>query len=155
MRPVSIDALKEAMHTVSIEGRQQKLLEDGIITVYDVAHNCQAAQLLAEKIKDLGSKGKVHAVFAALKDKDICGLISALSACVDFWYPAILDGKRASNTSQLMDAFNVVMDLEPNCFDSPHAAYATAKENAEQGDLIIVYGSFHTVEAVMKITTNA
>jgi dihydrofolate synthase/folylpolyglutamate synthase len=149
LRPLNPQSISTAMETVFIKGRQQMLIKGGITTIYDVAHNPQAAQLLAEKIKKISPKGKVYAVFAALKDKDLYGLISGLSSCVDFWYPAILEGKRASSKAQLMDAFNTVLDLQPNCFDSPNAAYAIAKNKAGQDDLIIVYGSFLTVEAVM------
>jgi len=63
-----------AMRTVALTGRQQ-VLREAVTTVFDVAHNPQAVSLLAEFIREYQPRGKVHAVFSGLKDKDLCGLI--------------------------------------------------------------------------------
>ena len=138
----------DAMQTVSIIARQQ-IVKDAVSTLFDVAHNPQAVALLAEYIKKNQPKGSVHAVFSGLKDKDLRGLIKPMQSYVDFWYPAVLSSNRAASKTLLAKAF-----LDENCsiavwYNDPWEAYQMAKQQAVPGDLIVVYGSFLTVSAVM------
>ncbi len=146
--PVTWPQVAKAMQTVSIAGRQQVLGGD-MKTIYDVAHNPQAVSLLAEFIQQYKPKRMVHAVFSALKDKDLCGLITPMLSSVDCWYPAVLTGKRAASESLLLAAFRATGCLIPTCFDNPVMAYDAALNGAKPGDLIVVYGSFLTVSAIM------
>ncbi len=151
--PVTPGHWKNAMETVSIAGRQQ-VLQGVVTTLFDVAHNPQAVSLLVDFIQNLQPQGSVHAIFSALKDKNLCGLINPMRFCVDFWYPAVLSGKRASSKSLLMTAFKEALNIEPVCFESPSHAYRGAIQQAMPGDLIVVYGSFLTVSAVMAAESN-
>ena len=146
--PITVMHLEQAMNHVSILGRQQ-IVSGSNKTVLDVAHNPQAVLLLANFIGQFPIKGKVHAVFSGLKDKDLCGLIKPMLFCVDFWYPAVLDGKRAASESQILGAFAAENCWVPTCFSNPMQAYHQAMKQAKPDDLIIVYGSFLTVSAIM------
>lgn len=146
--PITVMQLEQAMNHVSILGRQQ-IVSGSIKTVFDVAHNPQAVLLLANFIAQLPIKGKVHAVFSGLKDKDLCGLIKPMLFCVDFWYPAVLNGKRAASESQILAAFAAENCWISSCFSNPMQAYHQAIMQAKPDDLIIVYGSFLTVSAIM------
>ena len=74
---VNAAQLRLSMQEVALPGRQQ--VELGLVTtVFDVAHNPQAVSLLADFINERPRTGKVHAVFSALKDKDLCGLIKPM-----------------------------------------------------------------------------
>lgn len=146
--PIEPTHWAEAMRSVSILGRQQ-FVEGAISTVFDVAHNPQAVALLADYIKQYRSKGKVHAVFSGLKDKDLRGLIKQMHSYVDFWYPAVLSSKRAASKSLLKAAFKAEHCSIPADFSDPLTAYQVAMQHANPGDLIVVYGSFLTVSAVM------
>lgn len=146
--PVSQEHLYSAMKQIVIPGRLQ-FQQDIISILFDVAHNAQSARLLADTIKALDQKGKVHAVFSALKDKDILGLISPLKDCVDRWYPAQLDNKRASSANMLLSIFEDAEIFVEICYNSPHIAFQTALNQATAGDLIVIYGSFFTVGHVM------
>ncbi|MCX7118638.1 MAG: Mur ligase family protein, partial [Legionellales bacterium] len=94
-------------------------------------------------------QGKIHAVFSALKDKDICGLIKPLSSIVEQWYPASLRGQRAASQEQLQKAFRDVLGEQPHCYEDPIQATQAAVAAAKPGDWIVVYGSFLLVGAVM------
>lgn len=146
--PVSDEHRAQAMRDLFIAGRLQ-LIKGDVDVLYDVSHNSQSAQLLASTIKQLGRTTKIHAVFSALKDKDILGLIIPLKDCVDRWYPAQLDNKRAASTSTLLATFTKAELLVDICYTSPLIAFETALNQAEAGDLIVVYGSFFTVSQVM------
>jgi len=88
-------------------------------------------------------------VFSALKDKDILGLIFPLKDCVDLWYPAQLEGKRASNADLLLSMLGDAEVFVKICYNSPLIAFQAALDQATAGDLIVVYGSFFTVSQVM------
>ena len=148
--PVSVLQWNEAMRAVAILGRQH-VVPGSITTVYDVAHNPQAVELLAGFIARLQTIGKVHAVFSGLKDKDLCGLIRPLLTCVDFWYLATLTGKRSASEALLQSAFQAEAGAEAPYYRHPEEAFRAAQQQANPGDLIVVYGSFLTVAAVMAI----
>lgn len=147
--PITIDAWTLAMQQVRVNGRQQ--YRPGRVSfLYDVAHNPQAARALAECVQSIPGVGKVHAIFSALKDKDICGLIKPLSTIVGQWYPACLQGKRAATAAQLETALTENAVEYVACFDDPIQAMQAAQSAAQPGDLIVAYGSFWLVGAVMK-----
>ena len=136
------------MAGVSLQGRLQ-CVDGPVKTLFDVAHNPQAVRLLKEFIVHQGIRGKIYAVFSALADKDLDGLIEPLSALVSVWYPARLTGERALTDAQLSDALHRMRVNCLPCFADPVSAYRAVLEQAESDDLIVVYGSFLTVGAVM------
>jgi dihydrofolate synthase/folylpolyglutamate synthase len=146
--PVSHAHLVGAMKSVSILGRQQ-LISGIVSTLFDVSHNPQAVTLLADYIKQYPLKGKIRAVFSGLKDKDLHGLIKPMHSSVDFWYPAVLSNKRAASKSLLKTVFQAENCSVVDFFSDPLTAYHAALQDAAPGDLIVVYGSFLTVSAVM------
>lgn len=146
--PVTATDWHNAMRTMTILGRQH-WVKGTVSMLYDVAHNPQAAGFLAQCLRDKMPQGRVHAVFSALKDKDICGLIRPLSSIVDQWYPTCLEGKRATSREHLLDAFATTIGARPYCYEHPVQAGRAALSSAEPGDLILVYGSFMVVGPVM------
>jgi len=137
-----------AMRAVALSGRQH-VVRGVVTTVFDVAHNPQAVLLLAKFISEYQHRGKVHAVFSGLKDKDLCGLIRPMQSCVDFWYLATLSGIRAASEPMLLAAFHAESGCVAPCFSNPVMAYRAAMQQANPGDLIVIYGSFLMVGAVM------
>ncbi|CEG56694.1 bifunctional tetrahydrofolate synthase/dihydrofolate synthase [Legionella fallonii] len=151
--PLAEEHFYVALDRVCLPGRLQ-YQQDIISILYDVAHNAQSARLLAEAIKKIEGGGRVHAVFSALKDKDILGLIVPLRDCVDLWYPAELDNKRASSAELLLARFvdaEIFVDI---CYTNPFIAFQAALDHAVAGDLIVVYGSFFTVGHVLTAQHN-
>jgi dihydrofolate synthase / folylpolyglutamate synthase len=146
--PITLEQLAIGIKDASIQGRQQ-IVKGEVTTVFDIAHNPQAVGLLAQFIENYHPKNKIHAVFAGLKDKDLCGLINPMSSLVDYWYPALLSGKRAASETLLRECLITENCAVKTCYNSPLAAYEAAKQAAKCGDLIVVYGSFLTVSAVM------
>jgi dihydrofolate synthase/folylpolyglutamate synthase len=150
---ISTEDIRTALSKLFVPGRLQ--FEKGQINVlYDVSHNPQSARLLASTLRSLGKNTKIHAVFSALKEKDIQGLINPLKDCVDYWYPAQLEVKRAMSATQLLSHFKKAEILAEICYNSPILAFETALSQAKPGDLIVVYGSFFTVSHVMAARPN-
>ncbi|MBA2652619.1 MAG: bifunctional folylpolyglutamate synthase/dihydrofolate synthase [Tatlockia sp.] len=144
--PLNPSHWEKALKKLFLSGRLE-LINAEFTTLLDVSHNPQAAKLLAEFIQKYQPKKAVHAVFSALKDKDIPGLIAPLLDCVDTWFPALLPGKRAASKEQITLAFKI-NGLNVICYDNPLLAYKAASDSAQPGDLIVVYGSFITVAEV-------
>jgi len=147
--PVSRDVIEQAMRDVRIVGRQQ-WVHGEVAILYDVAHNPQSVSLLAEKMRHMKWTGRVLAVFSGLQDKDLCGLIRLMRSSVDVWYPTVLSTKRAASESLILNAFSTEGIEVGACYPHPAKAYRAALAQASPGDLIVVYGSFMTVSAIMR-----
>jgi dihydrofolate synthase/folylpolyglutamate synthase len=146
--PVDMKSLRQAMQSVFTPGRLQ-IVKEPHLTVFDVSHNPQSVLLLADFLKTNFPNKTIHAVFSALIDKNHTKLIEPLYRLVAFWYPAVLDGKRATDEKTLLDAFKSCNLLLLHCFSTPGEAYDAACRKAKAEDLIVVFGSFHTVGSVM------
>ena len=90
---------------------------------------------------------KVHVVCAMLGDKDSASTLSVIKPFADRWYIAGLDCERGATASQLFDSLGVASASQ---FDDVVAALEAAKRNAHQDELIVVFGSFFTVAAILE-----
>lgn len=147
--PVSADAVRRGLATVRWPGRFQ-VLRGRPVVVLDVAHNPQAAEMLARNLAEMGSYPMTYAVFGMLQDKDIEGVCAALKGKVDAWYAATLGSARGAPAQALARA---IRSSDPSAevtqFDSPRSAFAAACKRARGDARIIVFGSFLTVAEVM------
>lgn len=147
--PVLNSSICNAMGRISISGRQQ-VIKDTSTTVLDVAHNHQAVCELASFIS-VNTGLKIYAVFSALQDKDLYGLINPLAPLVDFWYTAPLNSTRAAPVEVIEGYINQLTGKKVCVFNDPAEAYKAAHKRATKDDIIIVYGSFLTVSSVLNI----
>ncbi len=77
--PISAQAVRNGLATVELAGRFQ-ILPGQPAVVLDVAHNPQAAAALAFNLDQMGFFPRTHAVFGAMRDKDIAGMLGAPGA---------------------------------------------------------------------------
>jgi dihydrofolate synthase/folylpolyglutamate synthase len=149
--PVSAGAVREGLLTVDLPGRFQVLPGRPTI-VLDVAHNPHAARVLADELGAMGFHPQTLAVFGVFADKDIPGIVAALKQRIDRWLIAPLPGPRGVATDALR-AKLVTAGVEPSAirtFSDIAAAYAFARETADEADRIAVFGSFLTVAAALQ-----
>jgi len=136
--------IREWLDKAILPGRFQTVASAPRV-ILDVAHNPHAASYLASRLAELPKQGKVHAVVGMLHDKDIAGTLACLAPQVDNWYCAPLEGPRGATAEQLMaylpagQRFSSVVD-----------AWQAALQQAQQQDIVLVCGSFHTVAQVME-----
>ncbi|MFZ9164225.1 MAG: bifunctional tetrahydrofolate synthase/dihydrofolate synthase [Polynucleobacter sp.] len=150
--PVSAQDIRNGLALVELPGRFQ-VLPGRPTVVLDVAHNPHAAATLAESIEAMAYHPYTYAVFGAMADKDIDGVLKPLLNTVDYWYCTDLPTSRAASASDLakrLRAFN----KEALVFMDPGAAYQAALDKAGEGDRILVFGSFYTVSGVMAYRNN-
>lgn len=115
----------------------------------DVGHNPQAARYLAKHLKTV-KYNKLYAVSGMLKDKDIINTFQPLLALVDHWYLGSLSVPRGANAAELAERLSLNKD-STNCFDNIAQAFKMANKNSTATDLILVFGSFHTVAEVRRL----
>jgi dihydrofolate synthase/folylpolyglutamate synthase len=152
--PVTMNDIRAGLLQADNPGRFQ-VLPGRPAVILDVAHNPQAARALAASLDAMGGGGKTLAVFAMLKDKDIPGVIAALKARVAHWFIAGLGGPRGASADDLGAALaSVAIDAFTPC-DTVASAYAQACGKAEENDRIVVFGSFYTVAAVMRVRASS
>lgn len=143
--PVSEESIKQALATVSLKGRLQ-IIEGEVIQIYDVSHNPASVALLAKKLMELPCQGTTRAVFSMLSDKDILESVNVIKHCIDQWYVATLNDKRAAPIGMLEQAFIEARVNKVEYFQNIQLAKQKALEDAVAGDRIIVFGSFHVLK---------
>jgi dihydrofolate synthase / folylpolyglutamate synthase len=113
--------------------------------VLDVAHNPDAARVLARNLKANAISGKTLAVCGILADKDAAGIVAMLDHCIDAWWCASVDGTRGRSGAALAAVVQAAVRGPVIATDSVASACAAAASAAERHDRIVVFGSFHTV----------
>ena len=158
---LSAQVVKQVFAETRIAGRFQRSCFRERELVLDVAHNPAAATLLAKRLAALGAS-RVHCVFGVLADKDITGIVTPLLPLVSHWHLCELpDAPRAAEAGEVAAlVYNYAspvedtgMDLSDSmirCYDNPQQALGGAIEASAPGDMIVVFGSFYTVAAVLK-----
>ncbi|MBR6975596.1 MAG: bifunctional tetrahydrofolate synthase/dihydrofolate synthase [Ottowia sp.] len=149
--PVPDEAMRAGLSAATLTGRLQ-VLEGWPQVVLDVAHNPQAATALAQALRALGAAPRTHAVFGAMADKDVAGVLACLDEAVDAWYFCGLPTPRAASAGQLLDIWRSATKREnvarAATFDTPAQALDAAARACCSADRIIVFGSFYTVAGV-------
>lgn len=148
---ITQDEIAKGLIQSSLVGRFQTIQQNPLVIV-DVAHNPHAATYLVkqlDKLKAQRSKmGNIRIVIGMLKDKDIQGTLSILKG--DVWYCASLYGERGCQAEVLKGYLEDKGESIIFTFDDVLTAYQKAMQEAEEDDIIIVCGSFHTVADVLE-----
>ncbi|HJV85638.1 MAG TPA: bifunctional tetrahydrofolate synthase/dihydrofolate synthase [Noviherbaspirillum sp.] len=156
--PVGAQEVRNGLVMVDLPGRFQ-VLPGRPTVILDVAHNPHAAATLAQNLNHMAFHPYTYAVFGAMQDKDISGIIAQIKDKIDHWCVTDLPLPRAATAEQirqkLLDA-GVIPEAKAGAertiqtFSSPAAAYANALSRAGENDRIAVFGSFLTVAGVME-----
>ena len=117
--------------------------------VIDVAHNPQAAHALADNLRRLPRQGRLLAVFGALADKDVEGVVRPLSGCVDHWYLGSIEDDRGLGGDALVDRAAGLL-VGATRYGSVVEAFDVAVAAAAEQDVVLVFGSFMAAGAVLR-----
>jgi len=142
--PVAMQEVRRGLAEVVLPGRFQ-VLPGRPQVILDVAHNVEAAKVLADNLLASGYASETIAVCGMLRDKDIGGVLRALEPRITRWHFASLPGLRGASADELEKALGRSDERHP----SPEAALVSALKRAGEGDKIVVFGSFLTVGEVM------
>jgi dihydrofolate synthase/folylpolyglutamate synthase len=154
--PVSAQAVRTGLALVDLPGRFQ-IVPGQPTLVLDVAHNPHSVAALAVNLDQMGYHPATHAVFGAMRDKDIANLLARMAGLVDHWHFCDLATPRAATARELADGLKALASTLPaaaratvECHRDPAAALRAAVEGADPADRIVVFGSFYTVGGVLK-----
>jgi dihydrofolate synthase/folylpolyglutamate synthase len=142
--PLGMQDIRRGLAEVTLPARFQ-VLPGRPQVILDVAHNAQAAQVLADNLAASGFAPETIAVCGMLRDKDAAGVLRTLAPRITRWHLASLTGPRAARADELAKH----VDGAVECFASPASAFAAALSRANENDKIVVFGSFLTVGEVM------
>ncbi len=144
--PVPEEAIRVALPSLRLRGRYERIGR----LILDVAHNAEAAAVLADNLRADGFEGRVVLVLGMLADKPVTEVCAALAPLLRRAYFGGLPGARGLDGEQLrlraLEA-GVVGDSDA----SVESAFARAWHAAEGDAIVLVCGSFLTVAAVARL----
>jgi dihydrofolate synthase/folylpolyglutamate synthase len=138
------------LQTAFLPGRCQ--IDCGAPTwLFDVAHNREAFSALAAAVAAYPCHGVRHLVCALLDDKDPDSLATALQPLVTHWYPTTVTSPRAMASQTLTERLIASGVAVQQSYSDLEAALMAAYAAAQPADMILVTGSFITVESAFAI----
>jgi dihydrofolate synthase/folylpolyglutamate synthase len=143
--PVSEASIRQGLENVHLAGRFQ-LIDDKIPVLLDVGHNPQAVETLVEYLTKTFRDKRIHAIFSMMRDKDIAGVLEIMHPVVYDWFFAPLANPRAATESLMREIFlQSSVDNVSFGFAGFSEAFDAAKKQSQEGDLLLVFGSFFLV----------
>ena len=149
--PVSREQLDKGLAKQNLSARLQ-LIDQNPAILLDVSHNEESVGAMIAFIDELQINGHIHAIFGALADKRYNTAFTELKKRVDAWYLTSLEGERGQSAQALADKLfstKEKMDTNYQLFETPTSAFKLAKRIADKHDIIVIFGSFHVVGAII------
>jgi dihydrofolate synthase/folylpolyglutamate synthase len=135
-----------------VTGRREILQVGQLSYVIDVAHNPASAAMLGEFLVSEPCQGRTLAIFSAMADKDIAGILAPLTTCVDAWFVADQpDNPRAAAASDIASTLRSIGATMISVSKNLRQALRRAQQLMSIDDRLVVFGSFYTVAAVQPL----
>ena len=147
---ISDSHISEGLQQTQLPGRLQQLSNAPDIFA-DVAHNPQSAAALADYLYSNPVAGSNIALFSALNDKDLHGIIDPLKSIFDRWQLIPLAGERGRDAAQLraeLLKLGITAPLEAH--DSFDSALNVLEKTLNSHDRVVAFGSFLVVSELMQ-----
>jgi dihydrofolate synthase / folylpolyglutamate synthase len=149
------DAIETGIHNARLAGRFEIRQIQNKTVIFDAGHNPHGVEFLLKQLRKFLEYNKqyteVVSVFSMLADKDIHSVVKLLKNSVFTWKIAPLTAPRAASMQQLESA---LQDEAVQQFKNVQAAFQSALKESKNNQLILVCGSFHTLEAVWEYLEN-
>ncbi|WP_233080078.1 bifunctional tetrahydrofolate synthase/dihydrofolate synthase [Rheinheimera soli] len=139
----------EVLSALSLPGRMQWLSKTPGILL-DVAHNPQSAGYLAAQLQFIKERyARVHLLVGMLKDKDIQQSLAPFHQLADHWHLVDLPGARGASANMLLGQLPIQSSY--CCYSDLESGYQKALLSLQANDLLVIFGSFVTVSAVLAL----
>lgn len=151
--PVSQAHVRQGLMDVRVDGRcqiipvNQSMGEQTLIL--DVAHNPDSVQCLAQLVREMKQSNQVHALVGMMKDKALAESLAPMQQLVSHWYIVKAPIERAAETEQLLAIIDMFPATSSVCFEQIQVAFSEMQLRAKSGDILLVFGSFYTVAAIL------
>jgi dihydrofolate synthase/folylpolyglutamate synthase len=142
-------AISEGIQNAKLQGRFEIRQIHNKTVIFDAGHNPHGVAFLLNQLRNFLKYNKqyteVVSVFSMLADKDVKSVTELLKDSIQMWKIAALTVPRAAPIEQLDQA---LQGQHVQHFDSVKLAFKSALDETKNNQLILVCGSFHTLEAV-------
>ena len=142
-------AISEGIQNAKLQGRFEIRQIQNKTVIFDAGHNPHGVAFLLNQLRNFLKYNKqyteVVSVFSMLADKDVKSVTELLKDSIQMWKIAALTVPRAAPIEQLDQA---LQGQHVQHFDSVKLAFKSALDETKNNQLILVCGSFHTLEAV-------
>lgn len=146
---VSQAALQQGLKQVVLQGRLQQVKQSPAVWV-DVAHNPQAARVLAQWLEANPIQGKTYALFSMLADKDIESVLDILKPHINEWHVFSLTGSRALSSADMEKRLQQVTQEQAIVLNEDLAnAWSVLNNRLTPVDRVVAFGSFLVVSEVL------
>ena len=123
------------------------------LVVLDGAHNPAGAEALALALRESFAFDRLLLVAAVSSNKDVGGIVAPLVPMVTRSYAARNSSARSAPAEAVRDAL-AAAGLDTAAYDSVAAAMDAARDDASDGDLILVTGSLYTVADALRASAD-
>ena len=137
-------ALLKTKKLTGLLGRWQIINENPLI-ILDVAHNKDGVVQILQQLKQTVYKN-LHCVFGMVKDKDHNAVLQLLPKTATYYFTQAHIERALHN--ELLKEKAINYDLKGEGFSDVNEAIETAKKNAQDDDLILVFGSVFLIGEV-------
>ena len=153
---VSHQDIVEGLTSVHLPGRfqirSQNIDSGSIMSIFDISHNPQGVEVMAQNLKSLANGRALHAVFAILATKDADNITRIIAPMVNHWYLSEPDSTHALPVDKLKSIVENYTNASNSiqCFNSVSEAYDHATRNTQDGDRLLAFGSTMTVAEALQ-----
>lgn len=152
---VSDEAIKMGVLDANIIGRFEILDLENKKVILDVGHNPHGVAFLLQQLNTFLTEHpqytEVVSVFSMLRDKDIEAVINQLKPYIALWHIAELYTPRAAPLAQIQSALESQVVY---VYENIEQAFQKALKTLQAHQIILVCGSFHTLETVWESITH-
>jgi len=146
--PWNPDAIADGVRNASVAARLQRFTKAGATDlVVDVGHNPQAARVLASWLR--ANPSRTAAVFGALSDKDVAGIVAPFAGSIERWLIGGLDAETPRGLSADALLARSGMLASSTKYPTITQALDAAAESARDGEIILAFGSFFVAAAAL------
>ncbi|MGI9329241.1 MAG: bifunctional folylpolyglutamate synthase/dihydrofolate synthase [Gammaproteobacteria bacterium] len=132
-----------------VSGRFQRCSREGQEWIFDVAHNPQAAGVLAQRVRELPPVAVTTLVLGLHASKDLNGFLAPFDGLIQRWICCRAGQMAGWDPGGLATRLEVMGKLEVFYEESPAAAVALAAGGTPRSERVIVCGSFEVVGPAM------
>lgn len=118
--------------------------------ILDVAHNPQAAAVLAAQLATLPA-ADTTVVVGLLADKSVSGFVAGLQSQAHRWIATGLEGPRGQGAADLAAGLEAAGAVAVTAAGSPAEAFTRAVQETPAGGRIVVCGSFRIVGPALEL----
>jgi dihydrofolate synthase / folylpolyglutamate synthase len=132
---------------ITLAGRLQRIEQDQIEWVIDVAHNPAAVAFLAKYLQTLPTKN-TYAIFGSKATKDIAAMTAIMQPIVHAWYVVPISAAQQADTAY-WDQTRTLFSQTPQTASNAVDAAKTIQAQHHSAIRVVAFGSFSVAGALL------